>query len=1008
MCDVPEPTIQEMLLAALASPEYKSAGATQQDLLRATRGERACVLHSLGALRALLRNGHAAVLAPDGSPDPSSDPEARFRIAGPPGTAETAGGPREDSKRRLGNHTYSPSDEIGRGKTGVVVRGRNEFLHRDAAIKFLSREYTDNENFRKKFAREARILALLDHPHIVKVYDGGRDSDGTYYIAMEYIEGGTLLELAQKMGRLQAPLVAKYMAQIAGALAVAHRQGILHRDVKPDNVMMTPEGAKLTDFNLAGVEEASIQEGLSAFGSVASEIGKAPQLQLIGTLAYMAPERTNGKRGDLRSDIYSLAATFYSVAAGGYLFEGIGKDPDTYMNWRWHHNKETPKPLTERVPGFPTALWSIIERGLAKDPEERYQTYDDLLRDLAAVRKELSPDDEVPEALTISPGRGARSPRRLRLVGFALALLATLILAIGGVNAWRRISKPATHGAVAKGDESPKAPVALRESDGIKEPEPLLPAAEPAKKAGETSETSKAPVRGAAPETPAPAKAELLSRRLAAYVPSPGETALVRELMDLISAHRQELLSRSYDPVLSKIADLERERLGLRSLDPIPPENEYSARHVRAARDLATLAGSVARTRLKNILSSKDTVSLRLVDGSVVAGRVVGSEPGAIRLRDDGGKENRVQFSNLAREDFQNEGADSSAPLAFLGLSGAAGRILGDILDLRDSADDLVFWVPILVRLARMKAEDDARAAVLRAREILLQNPKENLAEIHPPEFETAFQGAKTLSERAPGVLGVYRYLGPEFDAARREDEGLRALLGSQYSRILASWEGTLSYPVAAEFLLARFESELGLGFQELIAGTGFIDYGWKLWPQEDDEQKKRDYVRRDPDQDAVVLSDRIGPRHFIMDEGVLGAPEGVLVRFRFEVFPGGRSPEWRIPLLAEPESRPYLRLDAGSIGLYRPAFAKETTDEKLATAEVSALAAQEKYRTLVLVRGESGLLHVYLDGKLLFSRSLKEAAIPKALSLTVFGGTLTIKNVKVKKSPEAPKENEK
>ncbi len=693
----------------------------------------------------------------------------------------------------------------------------------------------------------------------------------------------------------------------------------------------------------------------------------------------MAPERMNGGRGDLRSDIYSLGATLYSIAAGGYLFEGLGTGPDSYMNWRWHHAKETPRPLTDRVPGFPTALWSILERCLLKDPDRRYGSYEELLQDLTAIRRQLPVPGESADFLeetTLDRVRGRRGSI-LRKAVAAFGIMAVLVFVFFLADPFKGRPEPRPNPPVASKPEAP-----------------IIEASPPPKSAEIPAAPKESPPREpeAVPTPPPPPAPVPLEKRLASYSPTADEISLVGALMDLFAAHRQELLSRSYDPMLTEIAALERDRLGLRPDGPIPSEKEYSARHVRAARDLVLQARGAVQARLNAILSEKGRIALKLADGGSASGSIAGEAPGSIRLQDGGGKEFAVPLSKIASEEFLSADAPSPVRVSVQGLSLEPGRTLGEVLGLGESAGELVFSLPVLVRLGRLEAEDRIKSAIRPGAQ--------------QPDGKQALAALASLAANAPRVLGFYRALDAEFKAAAREEEALRAFLASQYSRVLASFEGTLCHLPAAQLLLERFERDLGVGAEELMAGTGFVDFGWKLRPTEADEKKKRGYLRRDPFEDAIILADPVGPRHFLMEEGVPQAPEGVLVRFRFE--PQGTSPdssEWRFPLVTGGGGGVYLKLQARKIALYRPVFSLEGQDEELAA---SKLPAGQNDRTLVLVPGESGFLHVYLDGALAFSRPLKEAAIPRALGFTVLGAQLTIKKVTVKKSPASTQENPK
>ena len=977
MCDVAESTVQELLLAALASPGHKDSRARQQDLLAATRAHGVCIVDSLNALRALLRKGHVYVHAADGARDPASDPESLWTIAGSPRAAEPAGGAREESKRRVGNYVYSPADELGRGRLGIVVRGENEFLRRPVAIKFLSCDYTDDPNFRQKFERDARFLARLDHPNIVKVYDGGQDSDGTYYIAMEYIEGGTLVQLTKKMGRVSPPLVARYMYQIAQALAAAHRQGILHRDVKPDNVMMNSDGAKLTDFNLAGIDETAIQEIPSALENVASEPGSPPKL--VGTLPYMAPERTNGQRGDLRSDVYSLGATGYVVAAGGLLFEGI--PADNYMDWRWHHNKETPTPLTERVPGFPAALSAIVDRCLARDPDQRYQRYEDLLQDLAAVLKEL-PSPSGPEVLVAEPpwqtatkGR-LRVPLRLLVPAVVLAGLVVFLL----LNPFGGSTQPPGVPSVAKKAEADS-------------PKP-------------TSETNRVPV-SAAPEQPQPIAAQKqpeadaspnppprLREKLRANPASETVQAAMLRLLDLFERHRLEFRAVSYEDAEAELQLVQAPTPGV--------EEEYLSLHFKAARDLLALGRGAAVSGWNEIRSAPRSIRVRLADGRALEGIVKPVSDKAFTVTDGRGQEVGVTPDTIDPRDLLREEAPAMSQLAYQILSLDSENALATVLKLEASSDGVLLWVPVAARLARLGIEDKARRSALRAKKLLADEKTSGDFIAQVPEYMDVLAAVRSMCAAEEEALSIYPYLAPEFLAARREEEALSLLLARKYSRVVTSHRGTAAFQPAAELLLNPFAKALGVAHNELFAGTGWFDWDWQLHPTEKTLEERQKYWALDGDRYPTILRDATGTRSLVMGRDHPRNPEGVAFTVQFEP-DGARSEEahWRFHLRSEKGANTYLRVDRKRVSLHRAVLAPGVGDEEISRAAIGqARGASSDQAYALFPDGES--LHLFRDGEHVLSVPCADAIIPKRLAFTVVKGKLVLKRIQTRKRDNA------
>ncbi|MFL5339307.1 MAG: serine/threonine-protein kinase, partial [Gemmataceae bacterium] len=220
-----------------------------------------------------------------------------------------------------------------------------------------------------------RLLAQLNHPHIVRVWDF-EDDPALPYLVMEFVEGQSLAELLQQSGRLRPERAVQVVGHIADALAAAHRLGVVHRDVKPGNILLTPEGtAKLADLGLA----VSLDTDRNGHG-------------LAGTVAYMSPEQaTRPAAIDHRSDIYSLGATFYHLLTGQIPFQGSSR-----MEVILKHAKESPVPAHELVPELPPLASEVIDRMMAKSQADRYPTYDDLLLDLHRLHGMLTPGSTRP------------------------------------------------------------------------------------------------------------------------------------------------------------------------------------------------------------------------------------------------------------------------------------------------------------------------------------------------------------------------------------------------------------------------------------------------------------------------------------------------------------------------------------------------------------------------------------------------------------------------------------
>ncbi len=263
---------------------------------------------------------------------------------------------------------------LGAGGMGEVYRAHDSRLGRDVAIKVLAPHLAAAPEVRARFEREARTISQLNHPHICALYDIGRDGS-TDYLVMELLEGETLAHRLEK-GPLPVSEVLSLGAQIAEALDRAHRAGVVHRDLKPGNVMLTKSGAKLMDFGLArsviapvaAPESPTMSKPITAEGTI------------VGTFQYMAPEQLEGKEADARSDIWALGCVLYEMATGTHAFEG--KSQASLIAAILEHE---PRPITELQPLSPPALDHLVRRCLAKDSADRWQNARDVMHELQWV-----------------------------------------------------------------------------------------------------------------------------------------------------------------------------------------------------------------------------------------------------------------------------------------------------------------------------------------------------------------------------------------------------------------------------------------------------------------------------------------------------------------------------------------------------------------------------------------------------------------------------------------------
>ncbi|HEX6791225.1 MAG TPA: protein kinase [Candidatus Krumholzibacteria bacterium] len=334
---------------------------------------------------------------------------------------------------------YEILSPLGAGGMGEVYRARDTRLGRDVAIKVLPQHLSSNSEVRARFEREAKTVSSLNHPHICTLFDVGREG-GTDYLVMELIEGETLAARIAK-GPLPVADVLKIGAQIADALDRAHRAGVVHRDLKPGNIMLTKSGAKLMDFGLARAT------GLGGPGSTSgAAMTQSPTIAqpltaegtIVGTFQYMAPEQLEGKETDARADIWALGCVLYETTTGRRAFEGATQASLISAIMRDH-----PRAMSELSPMSPPSLERLVRQCLAKDPDERWQTAGDVRRELewiagsssqsaapaVAGRRRLSRGMAgilagvliAAAAIGYSFGPGRNRPADVRLARFSLA-----------------------------------------------------------------------------------------------------------------------------------------------------------------------------------------------------------------------------------------------------------------------------------------------------------------------------------------------------------------------------------------------------------------------------------------------------------------------------------------------------------------------------------------------------------------------------------------------------------
>src|SRR5215212_1738964 len=282
---------------------------------------------------------------------------------------------------------YAILETLGGGGMAEVFLARDEVLGRRVALKVLRGQYAGDEEFVERFRREAKSAAALNHPNIVQVYDQGRANDGTYYMAMEYVPGGTLKERIVREGPLDPREAAGIAARVAEALDVAHGRGIVHRDIKPQNILISESGAaKVADFGIAR--------------AAASKTVTETSL-ILGTAAYMSPEQVRGERVGPASDLYSLGVVLYEMLTGQLPYAA-----DNPLATAMKHLDEPPRRPREANPAVPEGMDALTAKLLAKDPGDRYASAAELAEDLRRVR-----DGLPPLAAGLGQGTTARVPQ---------------------------------------------------------------------------------------------------------------------------------------------------------------------------------------------------------------------------------------------------------------------------------------------------------------------------------------------------------------------------------------------------------------------------------------------------------------------------------------------------------------------------------------------------------------------------------------------------------------------
>jgi Tol biopolymer transport system component len=317
---------------------------------------------------------------------------------------------------------YEIQAPLGAGGMGEVYRALDTRLNRTVAIKILASHLSSSPELKQRMEREARSISSLNHPHICQLYDIG-SQEGADYLVMEFLEGETLAERLRR-GAMPLNEILRTGIAVAEALAVAHRQGLVHRDLKPGNIMLTQGGAKLMDFGLAkpaGLQTGSASTSAPSFTAAATLSSPTPLSPLttagsiVGTIQYMSPEQIEGKEADARSDIFALGAVLYEMAAGKRLFEGKSQ-----ISLASSILEKDPEPISTLKPHLPAAFEHVLTTCLQKNPEDRFLAAHDIKLELQWIAGERSAP--APAVVPAPP-----APKRERLV-WAAALVAAVVL----------------------------------------------------------------------------------------------------------------------------------------------------------------------------------------------------------------------------------------------------------------------------------------------------------------------------------------------------------------------------------------------------------------------------------------------------------------------------------------------------------------------------------------------------------------------------------------------------
>ena len=378
-----------------------------------------------------------------------------------------------DNSRTIVNDRYEIGKRIGRGGMAEIFQARDILLDRPVAMKVLFPEFATDPAFVERFRREAQAAANLNHPNIVAVYDWGKVNN-TYYIAMEYVNGRTLADILKQSGTLTPMQVCDVMSEVASALISAHQNGVIHRDIKPGNILVSTTGqVKVADFGIARALGAGVEQGLTQTGAV------------MGTATYFSPEQAQGVSTDQRSDIYSLGVVMYEMLSGVAPFTGENAVAIAYKQVHEHA-----MPLDQRLASVPSEVAAIVAKCMEKSPDDRYSSAEEVRDELrrfvegmpvlaVSAKKEaeratqvlpqtdvnattvISAQDAATELLpkisptatkqTNYPPYDDKSPQRTAVFVFG-ALFAAIILLAGGLFLYQTLTRNSANASITVPD----------------------------------------------------------------------------------------------------------------------------------------------------------------------------------------------------------------------------------------------------------------------------------------------------------------------------------------------------------------------------------------------------------------------------------------------------------------------------------------------------------------------------------------------------------------------------